>query len=124
APPPPPEPPFKPLDFEVAYDFDRQIFFGRGTVQPLQRALDYAELADADRIEVVGYRGAAMLSDGSILPEQDGIARIRAEQVEDLLLEAGFPKDKLVVSWSEDIEPLDGVNDFKKRRTAIRVFPK
>ena len=55
----------------------------------------------------------------------DHVIRVRGAKAHNLKnVDVDIPKDKLVVSWSEDIEPLDGVNDFKKRRTAIRVFPK
>jgi hypothetical protein len=123
APPPLPQPPYGEREFVVSYDFDRQLFYGRGSVIPIDRALDYAEIAKAARIEVIGHRGAALLADGKILPEEEGIGEIRAKQVAENIIAAGYPREKLVVSWNESYDTPDGMTDYKKRRTTLKVIP-
>ncbi len=122
APPPPPTPPFHAKTFVVPYDFDTRTVTGR-TARVLEAAVTYARAIKASHIEIVGYRGQVVLSDGPALEEMAGIAETRARQVGDLLIQVGVPAAMLSVAWRDTPEPADGVGDSAKRRTTILVTP-
>jgi hypothetical protein len=70
-------------EFVVPYDFDGMVGFNHPRY--LRPVLDYALAAKARKVEIVGFRGAALLSNGQTIVEEDGIGRRRAEQVAMLL---------------------------------------
>ncbi len=115
------EPPFVAREFELFYDFD-MLIMGRhaGT---LGRILDYATLTDARSIQVTGSSGATLLSDGSILSEDRSIASERAGEVARLLEAAGLEDRSFEVSAASEQLPPDGIDDWRMRRTVIRVVP-
>lgn len=116
-PPPPPQPPYKPMEFTVPYEFEGMVNFK--TPRVLAPVLKYAQLVDAKRIEVAGYRGATRLADGTVVREHEGIARARAEEIAGMLRGAGIDKAQYVVKADES--PAVGGPD--NRRTTIRVIP-
>lgn len=122
APPAPPTPPYQPKEFVVPYEFDAQAVTGR-TSRALQQAVQYARAIKASQVEVVGYRGQTMMSDGPPLVEMAGIAQVRAKQVGELLQEVGIPPAQLKVSWKDAPEKATGIDDGAKRRTVILVKP-
>jgi hypothetical protein len=90
----------------------------------MQQAVMCARQIDAHRIEVTGFRGSVLLSDGKLFVEKDGIARQRAEQVGQLLHEVGVATDELVVKWIEMPAKATGDEGFKQRRVTMTVKPK
>ncbi len=120
--PAPPSPPFQPKTFTVPYEFDAPSVTGR-TSRVLEEAVLYARAVKASRIEVVGYRGQSLLSDGSTLTEQAGIAERRARQIGELLGQVGVSAESLKIDWREAPENADGVGDGARRRTTILVTP-
>ncbi len=88
----------------------------------MNRALEYARATGADRIVFSGYRGATLLSDGSVLTEKADIAEIRAREMQRLFEEAGF-RGRFDVDWTDVTADPDGVDDWRSRRTDIRVEP-
>ena len=114
----------EPKQFVVPYDFDGMVGFSHPRF--LRPILDYALAAKSTRIEVVGYRGAALLSNGSTLAEEDGIGRRRAEQVAMLLksTELQAPEIQFNVRWQDAPSPVDGKDDYKTRQVVVTVYPR
>jgi outer membrane protein OmpA-like peptidoglycan-associated protein len=105
----------------VTYDFDGLV----GFKHPFQLApiLDLAKAMPAARVEITGHRGAALLSDGTVMPEQADLARRRAEQVAELLRGAGLTAPAYDVRWVDAAPAPDGVNDYRQRRVEITLRP-
>jgi len=114
----------EPKQFVVPYDFDGMVGFSHPRF--LRPILDYALAAKSTRIEVVGYRGAALLSNGSKLVEEEGIGRRRAEQVAMLLksTELQSPDIRFDVRWEDAPSAVDGKDDFRTRQVVVTVHPK
>ena len=114
----------EPKQFVVPYEFDGMVGFSHPRF--LRPILDYALAAKSTRIEVMGYRGAALLSSGSTLAEEEGIGRRRAEQVAMLLksTELQSPDIQFNVRWQDAPSPVDGRDDFKTRQVVVTVYPK
>ena len=120
--------PVKPADvkrerrqFTLQYDFDGLVNFKH----PFQLApiLDLAIAMKASRIEIEGHRGAALLSNGRVLPEKSDRARRRAEQVAELLRGAGLTAPKYDIHWIDAAPAPDGSEDFRQRRVDITLLP-
>jgi hypothetical protein len=107
--------------FSLPYDFNGLINFKH----PFQLTpiLDLANAMKVSRVEITGYRGAALLSDGSVLPEQADRAQRRAEQVAELLRGAGLTAPKYEVKWVDAAPAPDGSDDYKQRRVDITLRP-
>jgi hypothetical protein len=120
-PAPPPIDPSVPRTFELRYDFDMLI---QGRHAPvLGQVLAHAEKVGATRIEVTGYAGATLLSDGTVMSEPDSIALKRAREVAGLLEGAGLDEPTFsVVAGSHDAVP-DGIDDWHSRRSVVIVHP-
>ena len=85
APPLPAEPP---RTFALRYDFDGLIVFRHAG--DLTSILDSAKARNARVVAITGHRGSVLLSNGTTLVEQLGMARRRAEQIAELLRGAGL----------------------------------
>jgi hypothetical protein len=114
----------EPKQFVIPYDFDGLVGFNHPRY--LRPVLDYALKAKSTRIEVVGYRGAALLSSGTTMTEEDGIGRRRAEQVAMLLksTELQSPDIQFTVRWQDTPSPVTGKDDYKTRQVVVTVYPK
>ena len=110
-----------PQEFAIEYDFDTPIMGRHSGV--LTQIYDYATQAHARHIAVKGYRGATLLSDGTVMTERDTMPEARAKEVAKLLIGAGLPRAAIEVSWSTDVAPPDGDRDWHERRTVVRVEP-
>jgi hypothetical protein len=120
--------PVKPTDvkrevrsFSLPYDFNGLINFKH----PFQLTpiLDLANAMKVSRVEITGHRGAALLSDGTVLPEQADRAKRRAEQVAELLQGAGLTAPKYEVKWVDAAPTPDGRDDYTQRRVDITLRP-
>lgn len=111
-----------PREFTVLYDFNNRVWNVRATV-PMQQARDYAVAAHAKRVEVVAYRGASLLSDGTVYAEDKGVAEMRAKQLGEILQQVGVPASALSVKWEEAPAAANGVDDPLRRKAVIRVIP-
>ncbi len=118
--PPPPPPPTAPQVFELYFDFDKGISFRHPGI--LVGILDVADKLEPSHMQLLGVRGAHLLSDGTLLQESENTGRRRAEEVAGLLREAGIsvPAD---VAWTDAIDDADGVDDWKSRRVTIILQP-
>jgi outer membrane protein OmpA-like peptidoglycan-associated protein len=123
----PPQPasangPFEAKQFVVPYEFDWPWVTGK-TSRVLQQAFHYSQTIKATHIDVVGHRGATLLSDGTVMTEQAGISERRAKQVAELLGSVGIDAKKMTVQWHDEPEHADGLKDFEHRRVSIAVRP-
>jgi hypothetical protein len=109
-----------PGGFELTFDFDRSIAFHHS--RELLKIMTYAQQTSAGRITVTGNWGATLLSDGTVLIENKSTAQRRAEDVARLLAGSGLDVD-IDVSWSDQPEPADGVDDWRSRSVIVRVEP-
>ena len=110
-------------EFVIPYEFDGMVGFSHPRY--LRPVLTYAVASKAATIEVVGMRGAALLSNGSTMAEEAGIGRRRAEQVAMLLksTELSAPQFKFEVHWQDDPAKVNGKDDFDTRRVVVTVRP-
>lgn len=115
------QPPYLPREFSIYYDFDQPVTGRHATV--LSEIVDYAEKTEAKRVIVTSLRGATLLSDGSLLTEDAGIADARAEEITQLLKRAGLVKVEMRTATRHEPEPADGIDDWQTRRTVVRVEP-
>ena len=119
-PPKKPEPPFLEREFFVRYDFDSDFLFARDTRQ-LTDIAEYARVSKAQTIEIAGYRGSTLLSNGSLLIEKANVSQLRAERVAAVLKGLGAPAS--AVRWIAEAASANGTKDFENRRVAVRVVP-
>jgi hypothetical protein len=115
------QPPLSPREFTIYYDFDMTVMGRHATL--LSQIVDYAERTEAKRVVVNSARGATQLSDGTLLTEKQGIAQARAAEIADLLKRSGLSKVAIQVTSSEEANTATGVDDWKSRRTTVRVEP-
>src|SRR6185295_9462717 len=101
------------------YDFDRLVGFSHAG--PLSQILSYAQTAKAQEIEIVGYRGAVLLSNGQTIVEEPTIGKQRAEQVSMLLQGANLKEPSYKVRWQDDPAKATGVDDYLARRVVVTV---
>jgi hypothetical protein len=106
--------------FTLRYDFTGLIVFRHAG--ELKAIFAAAKACAARRIAITGYRGSVLLSDGSTLVEQAGIARRRAEQVAELLRGAGLTDVEHVVRWDDEAGAADG-DDAALRRVTVELDP-
>jgi outer membrane protein OmpA-like peptidoglycan-associated protein len=119
-PPKKPQPPFSEREFVIRYDFDSDFLFARDTRQ-LVNIAEYARVSKARTIEVTGYRGATLLSTGTVLTEKTNVARLRAERVAQVLKGLGTPASE--VRWVSEPAPATGNADYENRRIVVRIVP-
>jgi hypothetical protein len=106
-------------EFVVPYDFDALVGFNHARV--LTDVLEFARAVNARDIEIVGYRAAARLSNGQVMPEESDIGKRRAEQLAMLLQGANLKSPSYTVTWRDESSKATGVDDFAIRRAVITV---
>jgi outer membrane protein OmpA-like peptidoglycan-associated protein len=111
------------MTFTVHYTFDSTYLMYPDEQEKVEDAVDYAQLLHASHINVVGYRGQTVLSAGGRLTERGGLAESRAKQIADILVNFGWPKDKLSARWVESPENNGGTHDYEQRRMEVVVEP-
>ncbi len=118
----PPEPPAPegPQEFTLYFDIDKGVSFRHPGI--LIGILDVAGKIKPSVMQVTGYRGANLLSDGTLLRESEKVGERRANEVAGLLQEAGITIDT-VVSWADGLEDADGIDDWQSRRVDIVLIP-
>ena len=117
--PPPAAPAEPPREFTLQYDFDGLIVFRHAGA--LTAILDAARTHKARRLNITGYRGNVLLSDGTTLAEQAPLARRRAEQVAALLRGAGLTDVDYRVAWHDEAGAADGADDAALRRVTVEL---
>ena len=112
--------PYESRSIHLFFDFDRGISFRHPAT--LLEIKDYAEKVSARRIAIHATRGTILLSDGTLLTEDAQIARRRSEEVAALLRGVGLEAD-IQASWSGDLSPADGIDDWMSRGVEVLVEP-
>ena len=109
-------------EFVVAYDFDGLVGFNHA--RPLSDILDFARAANAKEIEIVGHRGAVLLSNGQTMVEDPAIGKKRAEQIAMLLQGANLKTPSYKVTWHDEPAKATGVDDYLSRRVVVTIRSK
>lgn len=107
----------------IPYFFDSNYLPFPAEQATVDQAADYAVMTNAKLVEVVGYRGSVVLSNGEIMTERAGLAEKRARTVADILRNFGVPDSALKVSWNDEPMHSGGVRDYEQRRVTISVVP-
>jgi hypothetical protein len=113
----------KEMTFSVPYFFDSTYIESLGPQETVEDAIDYAKAMGASKVRVISYRGETILSDGVPVIEKSGLAEKRATKLGDILVNFGWPADKLEVKWIDTPQSNGGSLDYKARRTDIIVTP-
>jgi len=113
----------EPLTITISYFYDSTYLIYPVEQEQVEDALDYAVLINASRIDIHGGRGAALLSNGEVVAERPAMGEMRATKIRDILIDFGWPKEKLRVSWDTEAKHNNGVEDYKLRRTIIDIVP-
>jgi hypothetical protein len=119
APAPPAPAPAATREFTIPYDFDGMVGFGHPRF--LSQIVTAAQALNGAALEIVGYRGAARLSNGELMVEAPTIAKRRAEQVAMLLQGAGLKNATYTVTWRDEPAQATGVDDHLTRRVVVTV---
>jgi hypothetical protein len=106
-------------EFVIQYDFDRLVGFSHAG--PLSQILNFAREVNAREIEIVGHRGAVLLSNGRTMVEEPTIGKQRAEQVSMLLQGANLKEPSYKVRWLDEPAKATGVDDYLSRRVVVTV---
>ncbi len=106
-------------EFVVPYDFDALVGFNHARV--LTEVLEFARAVGAREIEIVGYRGAARLSNGQVMLEEPDMGKRRAEQLATLLQGANLKSPSYKVTWRDESARATGADDYAIRRAVITV---
>jgi hypothetical protein len=110
-----------PKDFAIEYDFDGLVAFRHP--RSLGAILDYARDTQAKHVDITGYRGASLLSNGEKMIEAANIGKRRAEQVAELLKGAGLVDVEYRVRWQDAAAKPNGRTDPKSRKVIVTVRP-
>lgn len=113
----------KPMEWKLNYFFDSNYLPFPLEQRIVDQAAQYAADIKASRVEIRGYRGETVLSDGSRITEKKGIAEARAKKVADIFEFFEVPRSIMDISWSEEPEHAGGVRDYELRRVTIKVIP-
>ena len=119
------EPKAKPGDgpktFLIEYDFDGLVVFRHP--RALGAILDYARDTQAKHVDIKGFRGSSLLSNGEKLIEAANIGKRRAEQTAELLQGAGLVDVEYRVKWQDSAPKPNGRTDPKSRKVEVTVRP-
>ena len=119
------EPKAKPGDgpktFLIEYDFDGLVVFRHP--RALGAILDYARDTQAKHVDITGFRGASLLSNGEKFIEAAGIGKRRAQQTAELLQGAGLVDVEYRVKWQDSASKPNGRTDPKSRKVEVTVRP-
>jgi hypothetical protein len=108
-----------PKEFLIEYDFNGLVVFRHP--RALGAILDHARDTQAKRIDITGFRGASLLSNGEKLVEAADIGKRRAEQVAELLKGAGLTNIEYRVRWHDAAAKPNGRTDPKSRKVEVTV---
>jgi len=106
-------------EFVVPYDFGALVGFNHARV--LTEILEFARTVHAREIEIVGYRGAARLSNGTVMSEEVDMGERRAKQLATLLQGASLKSPSYKVAWRDESAQATGVDDYAIRRAVVTV---
>jgi hypothetical protein len=105
-------------EFQMQFEFDGRV--KARNAGDLNRIFNYVQAAKASKISIVGAQGGALLSNGQRMDERPELAKARAEEVANLLRQAGLQVRDWSVSWNPPAVP-DGREDWADRRVTVVV---
>ena len=117
-----PSTPDQPREFTVAFDFDSDRMSVRGT-ETVARAVAWASSTHASSLRITAWRGAALLSDGRAIAENEFVAGRRASKISSILKGLGIVATTLDIRVENAPVKPDGVTDPANRRVVISVQP-
>lgn len=120
--PPPPEPPFEVTTFAIPFEFGSEFMVNKAT-RATQRAQWYALGSNAKKVEVIGYRAGALLSNGQRLSEDRRLPKQRALKIAEALRDIGVGDAEIEVRWVTRSEKVTGKEDYLLRRVDVIVTP-
>jgi len=115
-------PPFVPRTFTVYFDFDASYMPSRAT-KVVTRAWQYAQAAHAKSIKVEGFRGGALLTDGTKLSESADLVSSRTHAIVIALKDLGLENTAVVEGNRTRLQSVNGREDYATRRVEIVVTP-
>jgi outer membrane protein OmpA-like peptidoglycan-associated protein len=117
-----PTPPFRAQTYTLTYEFDSEV--AARSVGEALKAVQYANAIHARQFNIVGYRGATLLSDGTLAQELPAIGERRAAELAAAVRKLGIAQTTLLTArGSSDPQPADGSSDPLRRRAEITVVP-
>jgi len=115
-------PPYQARTFTLTYEFDSEL--ATRTTNEALKAVQYAHAVKARKILIQGFRGATLLSDGTLAQEIPDIARLRVQELARLLRKLGLPPAAVLeTQWTEKAESADGITDPDRRKADLVVMP-
>ena len=121
-PPAPHEPPYDVRTFHIPFEFGSEYMRNKAT-RAVQRAQWYALQSKATKVEVIGYRGGALLSNGKRLSEDPRLPKLRAQKIGEALRDIGVGDAQIEVRWVRKEDRGTGREDYRLRRVEIIVTP-
>lgn len=115
--------PFVERTWTIELEFDSEFLARRNTAQ-LEAIARYVELSGHATVEITGSRGSSLLSNGTIIVEQEDIGERRARRVNMILKDLGVPSENIEAGWSTTPTTPDGRTDPSRRIVTIKVKPK
>jgi outer membrane protein OmpA-like peptidoglycan-associated protein len=119
-PSPAPVPPFGPRALVIIYPFNSTRGSGPDMLK-LKDLAEYARIANAKRVQVMGFRAASRLSDGGELTEDRQIAQARAEKIAAILGALGVNAKITHVGWEDGVIAGTGEDDWRNRKVDVTV---
>jgi outer membrane protein OmpA-like peptidoglycan-associated protein len=116
------KPPYTQRTYTVYFDFDSTYMPSRST-RVVTEVMRYATAIDAKHIQITGYRGSALLTNGKKMVEKASLPEIRVKNIESALVDLGVKPSIISTKWSDKPEKPDGIDDFETRRVVIVVTP-
>lgn len=107
-------------EFIIRYDFD-SVAIGAQGAHILENVVRSARVLKPGRIEVIGFGGGTLLSNGTPFMEHGAIAERRARSVAQSLIAAGTERAQVVVRWQPLVDQPDGERDYERRRVVLRL---
>lgn len=119
---PTPTPPYTAQTFTLTYEFDSEL--ASRSIGEALKAVQFAQAIKAAQFNIVGYRAAVLLSDGSVTEEIPNIATLRVNELIAAVEKLGLPSNtRLERREVNQPEAPDGVTDPAHRRVEITVVP-
>ena len=109
------------IDQGVRHSVRFDGWWASATPVALSQILNFAREVNAREIEIVGHRGAVLLSNGQTMVEEPTIGKQRAEQVSMLLQGANLKEPSYKVRWLDEPAKATGVDDYLSRRVVVTV---
>lgn len=116
------KPPYTQRTYTVYFDFDSEYMPSRST-RVVTEVMRYSTAINAKRVEIMGRRGSALLTNGQELVEMASLPETRVKKIHEALVDLGVKASTISSKWTDQPEKPDGVDDYETRRVEIVVTP-